>query len=534
MKKSLGALLLEKDVITSDQWEEVQREEKNTGYSFQKVLIQLNIIEEKELVNFISKEMDVPRIELNNYLIDQKLIDLVPEDLARKHQLIPALKIGSNLTCAMVDVFNIFALDEIMIKTGLSIEPAVSTQEEIDKALNTYYSIKGNMEDVFKDIDEQKFGIKEGEDIDSKQLENMGGEPPVVKLVNMMTTQAVHLGASDIHIQPEEEQLKIRFRIDGVLHEQSSPPKHFQAAIISRIKILAELNISERRRPQDGRFHMKMENRQIDIRVSVMPTVHGENVVMRLLDTSNILLGLEEIGLRNETLSGYKELIKKTTGIILVTGPTGSGKTSTLYSSLKTIHTPEKGIVTIEDPVEYRLSGIRQVQVDAQVDLTFSNGLRSILRQDPDIIMVGEIRDVQTAQIAIQAALTGHLVFATLHTNNAAGAITRLMDIGVEPFLLSSAVIGVLAQRLIRTFCKDCQGKGCSACFNTGYKGRSGIYELMVMNTQIRTLVLEKSSTDKIYQAALDSGMKSLREDGLEKSKKGITSKEEIFRVTQE
>ncbi|MCA9404936.1 MAG: Flp pilus assembly complex ATPase component TadA [Candidatus Omnitrophica bacterium] len=533
-KKSLGELLREQNIISQIQWDEVRTEERRTGESVRKILLRMGIISEEDLVNFISQQMDMPRIELNNYLIDSAVVDLVPEDLARKHQLIPILKIANNLTCAMVDVFNIYAIDEVGLRTGLVIEPAVATEEEIEKAIEEHYSAKGSMGDVIKSLDEQKLAVKEGDEIEAERLKGMGEEPPVVKLVNMMVAQAVREGASDIHVEPEEHVLKLRFRIDGVLHEKESPPKHFQSAIISRIKILSDMNISERRRPQDGRFQMKMDNHQIDVRVSSVPTVHGENIVMRLLDTSNIILGLDQMGFSSEILKQYQELLKRSNGIILVTGPTGSGKTTTLYASLNSINTPEKGIVTVEDPVEYRLAGVRQIQVNPDVELTFANGLRSILRQDPDVIMIGEIRDLETAEIAVQAALTGHLVFATLHTNNAAGAMARLIDLGVEPFLLSSSIIGIIAQRLLRTLCPDCKGDGCKGCLNTGYKGRIGIYELLIPNENIRELTIKKSSVDVIQKEAENSGMTTLYDDGLEKIKNGLTTKEEVLRVTQE
>jgi type II secretory ATPase GspE/PulE/Tfp pilus assembly ATPase PilB-like protein len=365
---------------------------------------------------------------------------------------------------------------------------------------------------------------------------------------------------SDIHIEPEEDMLRTRFRIDGMLHEETSMPTHLQSAIISRIKIMANLDIAERRKPQDGRFTIKMEGRDIDVRVSCVPTIYGENIVLRLLDVSNALLGLNQLGFSREVLEKYQRLILRPHGIILVTGPTGCGKTTTLYASLDKINTPEKNIITIEDPVEYKLRGIRQIQVNPKVDLTFANGLRSILRQDPNVVMVGEIRDLETAEIAIQAALTGHLVFSTLHTNDAATAVTRLIDMGMESFLLSSSVIGVLAQRLVRTICQDCKeeyaptqeelrdigllkdrtgikfcrGKGCSNCMNTGYKGRIGIFELMIPNESICNLIISKAPTEEIRKKAIASGMVSLKEDGIQKIKKGLTSVEEVLRMTQE
>jgi len=534
-KKPLGEWLVEQGIIDQKTLEEAQAEEKASGEPLRKVLIKLGSVNEEDMVNFISQQMDVPRIDLSNYLIDSKVVDLVPELLARKHQLVPILKIGRGLTCAMVDPLNIFALDEVGAKTGLTIEPAVATETEIKKALDEAYTVKGSMEDVIKSMDEQKVGVVEkGEEIELSELKGMVEEPPVIRLVNMMIMDAVQERASDIHIEPEENKLSIRFRIDGVLRQEKMPPKHFQSAIISRVKVLANLDIAERRKPQDGRFHMKMGSRAIDIRVSSVPTSYGENIVMRLLDSASVLFGLDQLGFSQATLKAYQGLLGRPNGIILVTGPTGSGKTSTLYASLNSINTPDKNIITIEDPVEYRLEGIRQIQVNPQVDLTFANGLRSILRQDPDVIMVGEIRDVETAEIAIQAALTGHLVFATLHTNDAPGAVTRLLDMSVEPFLISSSVVGVVAQRLVRTFCKDCKGKGCKTCHDTGYRGRQGINELLMFNEEVRELVMKKASSEEIRRAAIKAGMKSLRDDGLDKVEEGITSKEEVFRVTQE
>ena len=534
-KKSLGEWLVGKRIITESALEQAKEEERSSGEPMRKVLIRLGMISEEDMVNFVAQQLDIQRIDLNNYLIDPKIIELVPEDLARKHQLVPILKIGRSLTCAMVDPLNIFALDEIRNKTGLTVEPAVATEKEVKKVLDESYAVTGGMDDVIRAMDEQKTGVKdEGENIDVGKLKGLVEDPPVIRLVNMMIMQAVQEGASDIHIEPEENKILIRFRIDGVLRHEKSPPKHFQSAIVSRIKVLANLDIAERRRPQDGRFQLKMDNRAIDIRVSCVPTSYGENIVMRLLDSRSVLFGLGQLGFSPEVLVIYEKLLKRPNGIILVTGPTGSGKTSTLYASLNSINTPDKNIITIEDPVEYRIEGIRQIQVNPQVELTFANGLRSILRQDPDVIMVGEIRDVETAEIAIQAALTGHLVFATLHTNDAAGAVTRLVDMGIEPFLIASSIAGVVAQRLVRTFCKDCKGKGCKSCHDAGFKGRLAINELMTVNEEIRDLILKKASADELNKAAVKAGMVTMRADGLEKVSHNITSKEEVYRVTQE
>jgi len=533
-KRSVGELLLEKGVITQEQLDQARQEERSSGDSLIAVLPRLGVITQEKLVDFIAEEANIPRIELGYMLIDSKIIDFVPEELARKHLVIPILKFANTLTCAMVDVFNVYVLDELALKTGLIIDPVIATEDEIRKAIDDFYMGKGDMQEIIKTLDDNKLGVKDDEEVDVFRLHNIGEEPPVVKFVNLIIAKAVSEGASDIHVEPEEHSLNIRFRVDGILHQQAQPPKQFRAAIVSRIKIMASLDIAEHRKPQDGRIQMEMENRRIDIRVSFLPTVYGENVVMRLLDTGNILLGLEKIGIKDDVLEKYRALLLRPNGIILVTGPTGSGKTTTLYSSVSTINTPEKSIVTIEDPVEYRLPGIRQIQVDTKVDLTFSRGLRAILRQDPDVIMVGEIRDPETAQIAIQAALTGHLVLATLHTNNAAGAVTRLLDIGVEPYLLTSSVIAVMAQRLVRLICKECGGKGCGFCMMTGYKGRTGIYELMGLNDQIRSLILSKASADEIHRTAVASGMQSLRDCGMEKVTAGITTPAEVYRVTQQ
>ncbi|MFH0764415.1 MAG: type II secretion system ATPase GspE [Candidatus Omnitrophota bacterium] len=558
-KKTLGESLVEEGIIAADQLKKAHEEERRTGQRLRNVLVKLGFIAEDDLVSFLSEKFGVPRIELANYLTDPKLSELVPEELARKYELVPVWKVGNRLICAMVDPMNIFALDEIGAMTNLIIEPAVATEPEIRKALNDYYSAKGSMEDLIKSIDDKKYAVEKDKEIDVKKLQGIVEEPVVIKLVNLIVMQAVKQRASDIHIEPEEEILKIRLRVDGMLHEISSPPKHFQSALISRIKIMANLNIAERRVPQDGRFTIKMEGRQIDVRVSCVPTIYGENVVLRLLDAASAMLTLGDLGFSSEILDKYDKLVVRPYGIILVTGPTGSGKTTTLYASLNKINTVEKNIITIEDPVEYKLAGIRQIQVDPKVSLTFASGLRSILRQDPNVIMVGEIRDLETAEIAIQAALTGHLVFSTLHTNDAPGAVTRLTDMGVEPFLVSSSIIGVLAQRLVRKICPDCKekyvptremlkdiglsgdekidfctGKGCEKCMNTGYRGRIGIYELMIPDDSIHNAIISRSSANEIRKIAVSAGMSTLMHDGIEKIRRGITTVEEALRVTQE
>ncbi|MDD5449475.1 MAG: GspE/PulE family protein [Candidatus Omnitrophica bacterium] len=533
-RKSLGESLVEAGILTAEQLKQAEADEGYSGQRLRDTLVRLGFIAEEDLVTFLSDKLGLPRIDLANYIIDPKIVELVSEELARKYQVIPVLKIGNRLTCAMLDPWDIFAMDEIRAKTDMIIEPAIATAAEIRRALDEYYGAKGSMEDLIKSIDQERLDIKDGREIDTNKLKGIVEEPVVIKLVNLIIMKAIQERASDIHIEPEEGALKTRLRVDGMLHEISSPPKYLQSAIASRIKIMANLDIAERRKPQDGRFSIKAEGRNIDVRVSCVPTVHGENVVLRLLDISNAVLNLKDTGFSPGVLERYQRLISRPHGIILVTGPTGSGKTTTLYASLKKINTVEKNIVTIEDPVEYRLEGIRQIQINPKVDLTFATGLRSILRQDPDVIMVGEMRDFETAEIAVQAALTGHLVFSTLHTNDAPGAIARMLDMGIEPFLVSSAVIGVLAQRLVRTICPNCQAKGCPKCMNTGYKGRIGIFELMPIDDNIRDLIASKASADEIRKKALEAGMTGLKEDGMLKVKAGLTTQEEVLRVTKE
>ena len=533
-KKLLGESLVEKGLVTAEQLREAELKAKADAKPLRNILTEKGLISDEDLTVFLSQEFDLPFIDLTNYLIEPEIVDLVPETLARKHLLIPILKIGNDLTVAMVEPLDVFAVDELHMKTGLNIEPAVATKTGIKKALDQHYGAKGTLEEVIGSLDRDKLEIKPGQETELKKLQGIAEEPPVIKLVNIMIIEAVHQGASDIHVEPEEDTLKIRFRIDGLLHERTGPPKYLQSAVTSRIKVMAELDISERRVPQDGRIQMKMEGRDIDIRVSCIPTIYGENVVLRLLDRSQVILELKQLGFSPSTLAQYKKLITSPHGIILVCGPTGSGKTTTLYASLNAINSEDKNIITIEDPIEYHLAGIRQMQVNPKIALSFANGLSAVLRQDPDVIMVGEIRNTETAKAAVQAALTGHLVFSTLHTNDAPSAVTRLVDMGVEPFLISSSVIGVLSQRLVRTICTECKGKGCQDCLKTGLKGRIGIFELMKPDEKIRKLITEKASADQIRKVAVQTGMQLLREDGQEKINDGLTTEEEVTRVTEE
>ncbi len=561
-KKKLGEILVEAGLVNKQQINEALRVQSETGERLGKVLVRLNLINEEALISFLGEQLGIPNVDLKDYLVDPDTINLVPEYVARKYQLVPLFKIGDTLTVAMVDPLNVFAIDEVSLKAGCTVEPALATESDIKRSIDQYYGVTGTMDEVIKKIEEDEgelLGTGEHE-IETKKLEELAEEAPVIKLVNILIMNAIKDGASDIHIEPEENMLRIRYRIDGVMQEVPAPPKNLQAAVISRLKIMSEMDIAEKRVPQDGRFRIKVENRQVDMRVSTLPTIHGENVVMRILDVSKALLGLEQLGFAPDVLAEFTKTINKSYGIVLVTGPTGSGKTTTLYSALNVINTVEKNIITVEDPVEYRLKLIRQAQVNVKAGLTFASGLRAILRQDPDIVMVGEIRDVETAEIAIQAALTGHLVFSTLHTNNAPGAATRLVDMGVEPFLVSSSILAIIGQRLVRKICTNCKeeyhppealllqagldpskkdlkvyhGKGCKVCLDTGYKGRICIFELLLPNDKIRSLIVQKTSMDVIRKEAVAAGMKTMRDDGLIKVMQGVTTVEEVIRATQE
>ncbi len=561
-KKKLGEILVEAGLVSKQQIDEALKVQHESGERLGKVLVRLNLISEEALVSFLGEQLGIPHVDLKDYLVDPETVNLVPEYVARKYQLVPLFKIGDTLTVAMADPLNVFAIDEVSLKAGCTVEPALATDSDIKRAIDQYYGVTGTMDEVIKKIEEDEgelLGTGE-HDIEAKKLQDLAEEAPVIKLVNLLIMNAIRDGASDIHIEPEENMLRIRYRIDGVMQEVPAPPKNIQAAILSRVKIMSEMDIAEKRVPQDGRFRIKVENRQVDMRVSTLPTIYGENIVMRILDVSKALLGLEQLGFAPDVLEEFNKTIKKSYGIVLVTGPTGSGKTTTLYSSLNVINTIDKNIITVEDPVEYRLKLIRQAQVNVKAGLTFSSGLRAILRQDPDVVMVGEIRDLETAEIAIQAALTGHLVFSTLHTNNAPGAVTRLVDMGVEPFLVSSSVLAVIGQRLVRKICPNCKeefkppdgllqqagidpakkgvkvyhGKGCKTCMGTGYKGRICIFELMLPNDKIRSLIVQKTSMDVVRKEAVLAGMKTMRDDGILKVLQGVTTVDEVIRATQE
>jgi len=541
--------LLSSGLITKEQIVKAQEHSRISGATLDKVLIKDGMVSEEDFANTVADEIGIPFVDLKDYLIDTDTIKLVPEKLARDKNIIPLFRISNTLTVAMGDPEDIITIDELRLKTGFDIETVLATDSAIRSAIEQYYGVTGSMEDVLEAIDKHKL-IKLPDNVSAKVLEDLAQEAPIVKFVNLLIIEAVKSRASDIHIEPEEDSLRIRFRIDGFLHEISSPSKNMQAAIISRIKVLSKMDIAEKRKPQDGQLQMRIENRNIDVRVASFPTVYGENVVLRILDKANVILELSQLGFVKEVLATFQELIKQPNGIMLVTGPTGSGKTTTLYAAIQTINSEERNIITLEDPVEYHLPRIRQSQINPKAGVTFAAGLRSILRQDPDVIMVGEIRDLETVDIAVQAALTGHLVFSTLHTNDAAGTISRLLDMGAEPFLVSSSVIGILAQRLVRAVCPKCKephketedgkeytyyrSKGCGYCKNTGFHGRLGIFELMVIDDKIRKLISTKASSEEIRKAAQEAGMRTLREDGLARARTGITTLEEVMRVSIE
>ncbi|HHL73589.1 MAG TPA: type II secretion system protein GspE [Bacteroidetes bacterium] len=554
----LESLLLEKGVTTPERLEQARREQQKNGGSLATILIDNGMARAEEVLTCLAEQLELPYVELNDYSIDARAIERLPKEIAWDCRVMPIFIIGNVMTVATSNPEDVAMIDRLRRATRMEIEPVISTAEEIIAALESHYGsnvvLDNSIDEVIQELEEDE---PEQEETPEK-IRELAEDAPVIKLVNLIIGQAIKDGASDIHIGPEEDRLMVRYRVDGVLREVFSPPKSLQAALISRIKILSELDIAETRAPQDGRFQARFEDKTIDLRVSTLPTVYGENIVMRLLDKSSLMINLEDIGLEKDVLGQLHEILASSYGIILVTGPTGSGKTTTLYSCLNTMNTPEKNIITIEDPVEYRLKLIRQAQVNPKAGLTFSAGLRSILRQDPDVVMVGEIRDSETAKVAVEAALTGHLVLSTLHTNDAPGAITRLIEMGVEPFLVASATVGVIAQRLVRKICPKCRapfepsddllrgigvapagkkwqfykGAGCSHCRGTGYRGRVGIYEIMRMNEQLRSLCLQNASSDALKKMALQTGMRTLRQDGFLKVVKGITTIEEVIRAT--
>jgi general secretion pathway protein E len=563
--RKLGEILVERGLVSEAELVRLLENERSKGQPLGTLLVQQGLISEEDLLEALSEQLGLPFWrKLEEVGIEHIPVSKVPIAFYRQQKVFPIAFTDGGLKVAVSDPLNLQPLDDLAVFLGAPVEPVISSERELMAAINRYFDREtGSTEQVMQDIEGEDLGAIADEIEETDDLLDLASEAPVIRLVNSILTQAVRARASDVHIEPFERELKVRYRIDGLLYNTLTPPRRLQAAISSRIKVMANLNIAERRLPQDGRIRIRVGEKDVDIRVSVVPTAYGERIVLRLLDKTSVLLGLEEIGMGEEAYVKYSRLIKRSNGIILVTGPTGSGKTTTLYGTLNKINAPELNIITIEDPIEYQLNGIGQIQVNPRIDLTFANGLRSILRQDPDIIMVGEIRDRETAEIAIQASLTGHLVFSTLHTNDASGAVTRLLDMGVEAFLVSSSVLAIVAQRLVRVICKDCResfrpdpslvkeigldrasetpfegffyrGKGCPVCFQTGFRGRSGIYELLVIDDNIRSLIMSGADSSVIKRKAVEQGMTTLLRDGLLKIVKGVTTVDEVLRVTQE
>lgn len=551
-RRQLGDILIEKGLITEDQLEEALARQRQGGESLGRVLVKAGFISEANLLQVLAEQLGLEFVDLSEYNIDLGAVAMVPESVAKRNSIVPIGFDNSKLVVATSNPTDVFIFDDLRMMTGFEIKPVVSTKEDILNVINRYARAEDMVEQAVENVDE----AVAPEEI--KRITEMVEEAPIVKLANLIITRGIEDRASDIHIEPQEKDVRIRYRIDGVLHEVMRPPKRVQAGLISRLKIMADMNIAERRIPQDGRSGLVVAGRAVDLRVASLPTVYGEKIVLRILEKSSILLELEDLGFLPETLKKYKVSFTKPYGALLVTGPTGSGKSTTLYATLNVLNSPEKNIITVEDPVEYRLAGINQVQTNPKAGLTFASGLRSILRSDPDIIMIGEIRDRETALIAVESALTGHLVLSTLHTNDAPSALTRLIEMGIEPFLAGSAVDCVLAQRLARKLCPKCKepyepslealqksnfpvkpgeklvfyrAKGCGKCKNTGYKGRVGVFEVMLVSEEIERLTVARESSDAIMKQAVKEGMLTLQQDGFEKVRRGMTSIEEIMRV---
>ena len=551
----LGKILIEDRILTREQLEEALAEHASTGRSLGDVLVSKQMATEEQVMVALGKQHGLPYIPLGEYEIDPEVVAPVSEVMARRYKIIPVDRTGNTLTVALSDPANIFLLDDIRLRTKMEIIPLLSTEVDIEAAINKYY---GNNADAFEQLigsaaDDVEVVEQKGDD--ENGLDDADAAP-VIKLVNLIIAEAIRNRVSDIHLEPQENSVQVRYRIDGRLKLMPSPPKRLQSAMISRLKIMAGADIAERRKPQDGRFEMRTGSKKVDFRVSFLPTVFGEKVVIRLLDPTNLMLDMTKLGFEQESLNKFEKSILKPYGMILVTGPTGSGKSTTLYSALTRINDPEKNVITVEDPIEFQVAGINQVPVHPEAGLTFAAGLRSILRQDPDIIMIGEIRDLETAEISVKAALTGHLLLSTLHTNDAPSAIQRLTNMGVEPFLVTASLVLVVAQRLVRRVCPNCKepyeppvellqelgmspgsytfqkGHGCSTCTETGYKGRVALYEVMAMTDALSDGVIRGLSTHELRQIAKEEGMTTLRDSGLAKIAVGLTTPEEVFSAT--
>ena len=563
MAGRLGTMLVSSGLITEDQLKQALAMQQREGGRLGSILVKMSFVPEDKLMMFLSKQYGVPYVDLSRFDIDQNIVKLIPADVAQKYQIMPINRTGATITIAMVDPSNVFAIDDVKFMTGYNVEPVVATEGGIKGAIGKYYSLTTAIEKVMTalEVDDKSVGVihDDEEKLDVAKLKAEVEDAPVVKLVNLILTDAVQKGASDIHIEAYEKSFRVRYRIDGSLYEVMAPPMKLRAALTSRLKIMAELDIAERRLPQDGRIKLKIKDKEVDLRVSVLPCLFGEKIVMRILDKSNLMLDLRKLGFEAKAMKDFMDAISSPYGMVLVTGPTGSGKSTTLYSALQQINTIDVNIMTAEDPVEYNLMGVNQVQMKDDIGLNFAAALRSFLRQDPDIVMVGEIRDYETAEIAVKAALTGHLVLSTLHTNDAPSTVNRLLNMGVEPFLVSSSVVLILAQRLVRKVCQNCKkpeklpvqifidagftkeeavtvvsnrGEGCTTCNNTGYKGRVALYEVMPVNEEIKELILQGASAIDIKKSSIKTGMQTLRMSGLSKVKEGLTSLEEVVGST--
>ncbi|MDR7001475.1 GspE/PulE family protein [Neobacillus niacini] len=545
-RKRLGDLLIEAGLLSDEQLQSALKD-KNPNQKLGDALLQRGFITEQQLIEVLEFQLGIPHVSLYRYPFDPNLFSLIPKEVAKRNLIIPLKKDGEKLLVAMADPMDFYTVDDLRLSTGFHIETAIATKDDILRAINKYY----DMDEGFKELLHDRGSSNEDEE--EKIIDQ---DSPIVKLVNQILTNAVTMKASDVHIDPQDTKVVIRYRIDGVLRTERSLPKHMQSVLIARIKIMASLDITEHRIPQDGRFKINLDFHPVDLRVSTLPTVYGEKIVLRLLDLGLALNDINNLGFNKLNLNRFTELIEKPTGILLITGPTGSGKSSTLYAALNRLNNEEVNIITVEDPVEYQLEGINQIQVNSNVGMTFAAGLRAILRQDPNIIMVGEIRDKETAEVAIRASLTGHLVLSTLHTNDSLGSITRLIDMGVEPFLVASSISGIVAQRLVRRVCRDCaesqvptkreieifakrglkiekvtRGRGCSSCNMTGYKGRIAIHEVLVMNDRMKRVIMNGETFSKLRELAMKNKTIFLIDDGLLKVKQGITTTEEVLRV---
>jgi type IV pilus assembly protein PilB len=562
LNERIGELLVKENLLTTEQLRKAREEARSGGERLGAQITKLGFLQESELSEFVAKQYGVPGIDLDDFDIDPAVIALVPEEVALKHSVIPVNRAGSTLIVATSDPSNIFAIDDLKFLTGYNVEVVVAAEEQIKRAIDKHYDQSSSLDDVMADFDDSDLEVvQDADDVDVSELAKESEDAPVVKLVNLILTDAIKKAASDIHIEPYEKHFRVRYRIDGVLYEVMKPPMKLKNAITSRVKIMSELDIAERRLPQDGRIKLKLgRGKEMDYRVSVLPTLFGEKTVLRLLDKSNLQLDMTKLGFEQSQLDVFQKAIHQPFGMVLVTGPTGSGKTTTLYSALSELNKVTENISTAEDPVEFNLAGINQVQMHEEIGLNFAAALRSFLRQDPDIIMVGEIRDFETAEIAVKAALTGHMVLSTLHTNDAPSTVNRLLNMGIEPFLVASSVNAILAQRLARRVCADCKepdpevtretlaiagmtkeeaatvtpykGRGCRNCSDTGFKGRVALYEVMPIGEELKEFVLNGASATELKREAIRLGMTTLRRSALNKLAEGITALSEVLRVS--